>query len=175
MIVTMSLQDYIVSYQPENPHVGFVMTVECYSYAIMRCADAYILFDSHGNLRYMRKYIVKRGMVVRFPNLHSLTGMLQNMYGLCALCDVAPVQCRYYSLTQLVSPSTSSATPPESNAEPAKQEEPQAPEAVETSENTTPAKKSPVGSPEAEYYIDDDYDHDDDCSPYVSFMGGRGD
>ncbi|KAL4233715.1 hypothetical protein ACF0H5_008395 [Mactra antiquata] len=81
------MNQYIENHEPDSD-VGF------FTYAIIRCSHYYHIFDSHGHLRLYGRLIVGRGMVITFPDLSSLIGMLQGMYGLYTQCDIAPMACK---------------------------------------------------------------------------------
>ncbi|KAL4225074.1 hypothetical protein ACF0H5_015768 [Mactra antiquata] len=148
-----SLQQYIESHKPDSPDVGFLVTIKYFTYAIIRSSRIYHIFDSHGNLRLNGRFVVGRGMVITFPDLSSLIGMLQGMFGLFTQCDIAPVACQDLDCRPVTSKTNKMC------------------HGLRTSSSTKFVKDKTNESTAAENleYIND---LDDDSSPYVSMMGG---
>ncbi|KAL4234986.1 hypothetical protein ACF0H5_006627 [Mactra antiquata] len=86
-----SLGDYLRSYRPGKLD-GFLITVKCYSYAILRMAfGRYCFFDSHGYTKIMGEAPTLEAAAVVCPTLEHLLALIQGMLGNHEQCDIAPV------------------------------------------------------------------------------------
>ena len=73
--------------------MGFLVTLECYSYAILRSyGQNVIIFDSHGHLAIRGRLIGDKAGILLCPDIPSMEAILVGMFGACAQCDIAPVE-----------------------------------------------------------------------------------
>lgn len=73
--------------------MGFLVTLECYTYAILRrYGHSIIIFDSHGHLHIRGRLIGRKAGVLLCQDISSMEEILVGMFGACAQCDIAPIE-----------------------------------------------------------------------------------